>query len=105
MKLWCSGVLIPFEKVSFFLAWSSEIHGGDYGAGENHLPGGAGGEPRQAGANRQAIARSVGGPCPHPRRGLWRVPFRFRDGGGSFADRMAASARPRSGRTDRGDRR
>ena len=31
---------------------------------------------------REAYSRSAGGACPHPRRGLWRVPFGFRDGGG-----------------------
>src|SRR6266404_4394454 len=42
------------------------------------IPGGAGGEQRQAGADRKAAGRSAGWPCPHPCRGLWRVPFGFR---------------------------
>src|ERR1700731_5102608 len=65
------------------------------------IPGGAGGEQRQAGADRKAAGRSAGWPCPHPCGGLWCVPFGFRDGRGDIADRVAEGAGPRGGGTDR----
>src|SRR5258705_6106406 len=76
----------------------------DY-AGCCDLSRGAGGQSRQVGVDRKAIARSACRSCPHPRRSLRRVPFRFRDGRGDIADRVAAGARPRSGRPDRRNRR
>src|SRR5258705_13698025 len=68
------------------------------------IPGGAGGEQGQAGADRKAAGRSAGWPCPHPRRSLRRVPLGFGERGGDIADRVAEGSGPRGGGTDRGYR-